>query len=421
MVGADAPEPDEAEPDDVRHQAARWLAENWDPGLSLAEWRRRLADSGWGCPTWPRAWYGRGATPEAAAAIAQEFMAAGAVGVAATTAVTLAAPTLLAHGSDYLRSLFLRPALVGSHRWTQLFSEPGSGSDLASVSTRAVLDRGTWVIDGRKVWSSGADVATHGMLIARTDWDVPKHRGITYFIVDLDQPGVEVRPIKQMNEHATFSAVTLSGVRVPASHVVGEVGGGWTVAATTLTSERSSPANLGAPVARLSGRCHREAAEEAERAARPYRWYPQRYGRPDLVRQSHSADPHVRQQIARVISQERIAEWYGARRHAAQRMGAGSGAESSLAKLMASELARACAVAHAQLAGARAMLGAAGAGDNVVAEILLSVPAVSLAGGTDEIQKNIIAEKVLGLPRDPSSDARLPFRDVRRDPVAEDR
>lgn len=406
--------------DELHLLVNRWLDRNWDPEQGLREWRGRLADSGWGCPSWPRDWYGRGLSPDDAKAVRRHFVARGVVGVAASTAVNLAAPTMLAHGTDAQRATYLRPAIVGTHRWTQLFSEPGSGSDLASVSTAATLHGGTWIIEGEKIWSSGADVATHGMLIARTDWDVPKHRGITCFAVDLDQPGVDVRAVRQMNEHATFSAVTLSGVRVLASQVVGAVGDGWRVAATSLVSERSAPSNFGAAAEPRLGRCHTEAALEADQAARQYSWYPQRYGRPDLVRLAHTSDPLVRQQIARVATLERIAEWNAARfATAALREGRGPGPESSLAKLMTSELARACAAAHAGLAGARVMLGGHNPGDNVVAEILLSVPAVSLAGGTDEIQKNIIAEKLLGLPRDPTSDAGVPFCDVLRDPSAQ--
>jgi alkylation response protein AidB-like acyl-CoA dehydrogenase len=395
---------------DVRDDVAAWLAAHWDPELPLGEWRSTLADSGWGCPTWPLEWFGRGLSDSDANVVRNEFARVGAVGTAGGSAMSLAAPTIVQHGSDDVKARLLRPAITGEHTWCQLFSEPGSGSDLAGLTCRADRDGDEWVITGQKVWNTGAVKADYGMLLARTDWDSPKHRGITWFALPMKQDGVEVRPLQQMNRYASFNEVFLTEARVPHANVVGEVGGGWAVATTTLMFERTMiAARLAFVPDDLSGRCAREAAEEAAAYAQTYVWYPQRAGRADLVLASHSDDPLVRQQIVDVVTRERTMRLNADRARAARAAGRPPGPEGSLAKLAASELARSCATTHTSLRGAHAML----AGD-VVHEIIVSVPAVSIAGGTDEIQHNILGERVLGLPKEPSVDADVPFRTVRR-------
>src|SRR5688500_12453480 len=250
--------------DETRTEVAAWLEANWDPDLSLVEWRGRLADSGWGCPTWPVEWHGRGLPPALAEVVAAEFDRIGAVGTPAGSGIGLAAPTILEHGSDELKARLLRPIVTGEHNWCQLFSEPGSGSDLAGLTTRAERDGDEWVITGQKVWNTSAHHAHLGMLLARTDWDAPKHRGITYFAIEMQQPGVEVSPTRQMNGHTSLNEVFLAEARVPAANVIGEVGNGWAVALATLAHERRfnpAPRRAGAPRAR-QGRAHREAAAE---------------------------------------------------------------------------------------------------------------------------------------------------------------
>ena len=395
---------------EVRDDVTAWLEAHWDPELPLGEWRSTLADSGWGCPTWPVEWFGRGLSDSDANVVRNEFARVGAVGTAGGSAMSLAAPTIVQHGSDDVRSRLLRPAITGEHTWCQLFSEPGSGSDLAGLTCRADRDGDEWVITGQKVWNTGAVKADYGMLLARTDWDSPKHRGITWFALPMKQDGVEVRPLQQMNRYASFNEVFLTEARVPHANVVGDVGGGWAVATTTLMFERTMiAARLAFVPDDLSGRCAREAAEEAAAYAQTYVWYPQRAGRADLVLASHSDDPIVRQQIVDVVTRERTMRLNADRARAARAAGRPPGPEGSLAKLAASELARSCATTHTSLRGAHAML----AGD-VVHEIIVSVPAVSIAGGTDEIQHNILGERVLGLPKEPSVDADVPFRTVRR-------
>jgi len=206
--------------DEVRAQVAAWLAEAWDPGLSLAQWRARLADSGWGCPAWPREWCGRGLPAAAAGVVAQEFARAGAVAAPEGVGMNLAGPTILEHGSDELKRRFLRSTVTGEISWCQLFSEPGAGSDLAGLQARAERDGDGFAVSGQKVWNTSAYHADFGLLLARTDWDVPKHRGITYFILPMRQPGVEVRPLRQMNGHASFNEVFLDRARVPAGNVI---------------------------------------------------------------------------------------------------------------------------------------------------------------------------------------------------------
>jgi alkylation response protein AidB-like acyl-CoA dehydrogenase len=412
---------------EVRAEAHEWIEASWDPELSLLEWRERLLASGWACPSWPLEWHGRGLPVAADAVVADELAAVGAPGTPAGSGMGLAAPTILEHGSDELKARLLRPIITGEHMWCQLFSEPGSGSDLAGLTTRAVRDGDEWIVSGQKVWNTSAHHADYGMLLARTDWDVPKHTGITYFAIAMHQPGVEVRPLRQMNGYASFNEVFLTDARVPADNVIGPVDHGWTVALATLAHERRlGPAFARRPQDRDGpiGRAAREAAAEADDVMRPYVWYPQRAGRPDLVtelaRSSPAGrDPVMRQDIARLVSLVRVSQWTAQRASAARKLGRPPGPEGSLAKLHGSLIAKASAHIHGRLAGAHAMLsGVDGALGGTISEILVSVPAVSIAGGTDEIQHNILGERVLGLPKEPQADRDIPFRTIPRNPTA---
>jgi len=404
----------------VRAEVRSWLEEHWDPERPLLEWRSLLADSGWGCPTWPDDTYGHGLPAALGPVVADELRQAGAVGPAAGSAMSLAAPTILEHGTPALRQRLLRPIITGEHTWCQLFSEPGNGSDVAGLTTRAERDGDEWVVNGQKLWTTGAHRAAYGMLLARTDWDSPKHRGITYFAFPMRQPGVEVRSVRQMNGYTSFNEVFLTDARVPHDHVIGEVGGGWAAALTTLAHERGlTHARTGAIPPCADGRTAREAAEEAAAYALTYVWYPQRAGRADLVPvratdTGRGEEPIVRQHVAAVTTADRLTRWTAERARAARANGRPPGPEGSLAKLAASDVARRSAAAHAVLSGAAAMLTETDQPlDATVAEILLSVPAVSIAGGTDEIQRTIIGERVLGLPKEPSTDTKVPFREVR--------
>ena len=405
----------------VRQEVREWLKQNWNPDLSLIEWRTKLADSGWGMPHWPKEWCGRGLPAALTPVVEEEFAAIGAVGVARAGIRLLAAATLLEHGTEFQKQKFLRRILTGEDNWCQLFSEPGSGSDLAGITTRADFDGDRWVVNGQKVWTTSAHHADYGTLLARTNWDVPKHEGMSYFILDLRQPGVEVRQLKQMNGHASFNQVFFTDAKVQPEYLVSEVDKGWPVAVTTLAHERRLADGLRAPSRKgdAKGRIYEEERVETATAMEPYKWYPQRAGRVDLVldraRETGAIkDMNVRQDIAKLLTMSRAAEWTARRARASQRQGRPQGPEGSLGKLAASNVARAAARVHTMITGAEALLtGPDSPRDGVIAEILVSVPAVSIAGGTDEIQRNIIAERVLDLPKEPRFDTG-PFRNVRR-------
>jgi alkylation response protein AidB-like acyl-CoA dehydrogenase len=409
----------------IRAEVREWLTANWNPELSLVDWRNKLVDSGWGMPDWPAQWHGRDLPGVLLRAVEDEFQAIGAVGPARQGIRLLAAATLLEHGTDAHKAQFLRRIITGEDTWCQLFSEPGSGSDLAGATTRAELRGDQWVINGQKVWTTSAHHADWGLLLARTDLDVPKHQGLTYFVIDMRQPGVDVQPLKQMNGHASFNQVFFTDAIVEREHLVGELNNGWTVAMTTLAHERRradgarAASALGDERATRQGKIYDEERAETEIQLEPYKWYPQRAGRVDLalpraLETGRIQDPTVRQELAKLLSLARATEWTARRARAAQQQGQPPGPGGSLGKLAASHVARAAANVHTLIAGADAMLtGEDSPHDGVIAEVLVSVPGGSIAGGTDEIQRNIIAERVLKMPKEPRFDTG-PFRDVRK-------
>lgn len=409
----------------VRADVRAYLEANWDPNRGLVEWRTMLADSGWGMPHWPEQWHGRGLPAGMTPVVDEEFQKFGAVGVAKMGIRVLAAATILEHGTDLHKKTFLKGILTGEETWCQLFSEPGSGSDLAGAATRADLKDGKWVINGQKVWTTSAHHAHFGLLLARTDWDAVKHKGLSYFILDMKQPGVDVHQLKQMNGHASFNQVFITDAVIEPEFQMAQLGEGWKVATTTLMHERR-----GADSARRydSGTDRPERIYEEERAEiasvmAPYTWYPQRTGRADLLIEHAKSvgrfeDPAVRQEIGRALSIAKAAEWTARRSRAAQQLGRPQGPEGSIGKLASSIVARACNKAHTAIAGPDAMLTGADAHmDGVIAEILVSTPALSIAGGTDEIQRNIISERILQMPKEQRSDTDRPFRDVPRNQV----
>ena len=404
----------------VRAEVRAWLEANWNVDYGLVEWRNILIDSGWGVPTWPTDWYGKGLPAGLAAVVDEEFARIGAVGVAKAGIRRLAAATLLAHGTPAQKQQFLRRSLSGEDTWCQLFSEPGSGSDLAGATTKAERKGNRWVINGQKVWTTSAHHADWGLLLARTNVDVPKHQGLSYFIIDMHQPGVDVHPLRQMNGHASFNQVFLTDAEVLPEHLVLDVGRGWAVATTTLMHERreADGVRVWGQASVGVGRIYDEERAENATVMEPYKWYPQRAGRVDLVIERAKAvgvngDPVVRQEIAKLLTLSKSAEWTARRARAAQMQGRPQGPEGSLGKLASSHVARAAARVHTLISGADAMLsGEDGPMNGLIAEILVSVPAGSIAGGTDEIQRNIISERVLEMPKEPRTDNDRPFRDV---------
>lgn len=412
----------------VRKEVIAWLEKNWDENLSLVEWRSRLAASGWGRPNWPKEWYGRGFSNNLATVVQETIRQFGAIGAADSGVRMLAAATLLEHATDDIKDKLLHKIITGEDAWCQLFSEPGSGSDLAGLTTRAELKGDNWIINGQKVWTTSAHHANHGLLLARTDWDVPKHKGISYFVLDILQPGVEVRPLRQMNGHASFNEVFMTNAVIPKDMLVGKLNHGWEVAMTTLSHERRLSDGLRqmggtASKSKSNGKIFRELEAEIKVESAPYQWYPQRAGRPDLtVKRARETgtinDPVIRQEVAKALTIHQANQWTARRARQAQKLGRPPGPEGSLGKLAASHVARAAARAHTLTTGANSMLkGGDGALGGIIAEVLLSVPAISIAGGTDEIQRNIISERVLGLPKEPRSDTG-PFKDVPRNIIS---
>ncbi|HTS95007.1 MAG TPA: acyl-CoA dehydrogenase family protein [Streptosporangiaceae bacterium] len=422
----------EATASSARREARDWIEENFDPQLSVRAWLERLADSGWAAPAWPREWHGRGLPAEEAALSYAEFNRVDAPGPPAGLGVMLAAPTIIANAGDELKRQFVRAVLVGDHAWCQLFSEPGAGSDLAGLQTRAERDGSEFVVNGQKVWTSGAHLADYGMLLARTDPDVPKHRGISYFAFPMRQPGVEVRPLVQMTGESGFSEVFFTDARVPASAIIGELNGGWAVALSTLGFERTG---LGAG----SGIGFRLAAPGGSRVLAQQevsvgefiaaaRAQPRSFGTNSTAMIGGSITPlvalaaglgrdrdqAVRQDIVRLYTLSSVNTWNGLRARAARQAGGRAGPEASLGKLMSSRIARQWRDTASLIAGPREMLaGADGPLDGRVASQLLATPGPSIYGGSDQIQRNIISERVLGLPREPDSSKTVPFRQLR--------
>jgi alkylation response protein AidB-like acyl-CoA dehydrogenase len=412
--------------DTIRADVRAWLEANWSPDYGLVEWRLKLAESGWGVPHWPSRWYGRDLPVGLVPVVEEEFKRLGAIGVAKVGIRTLAAATILEHGTDWQKEKFLLRILTGEDIWCQLFSEPGSGSDVAGAVTRAEFRGNQWVVNGQKVWTTSAHKAHWGLLLARTDWDQPKHRGLSYFILDMKQPGVSVQPLRQMNGYASFNQVFFTDARVEPEFLVSEVGNGWAVTTTTLMHERRGADALRswAIPSDKPGRIYEEEREEIRTTMEPYKWYPQRAGRVDLILERARAtgkmnDPVVRQDIAKVLAMSKAAEWTARRARTAQEQGRPQGPEGSLGKLASSIIARAAARVHTSLLGPDALLtGDDSPMSGLPAEILVSVPASSIAGGTDEIQRNIISERVLKMPRERTGDTDKPFKDVPRNTVA---
>ena len=382
----------------IRSEARSWLEEHfpaWAEGIAdrrhptieeLRRWQGILADAGWGAPTWPVEYGGRGFGPVESAIWEQEKARIGANLPFDVPGFGMAGPTIASHGSDEQKSRHLRPMLRGEELWCQLFSEPGAGSDLASLTTRAERDGDEWVVTGQKVWSSGAADADWGILLARSDFDAPKHRGLVYLLVDMRSPGIEVRPIRQMDGASHFSEVFLEDVRVPDENRLGEAGEGWGVAVTTLMHERVS---LGAGTAGFAVPFERLVELARERSSE----------RPDFL---------TRQSLVRVYTSNRILEFLNRRILAKLARGQIPDAEGSIMKLVLANLVTDSASLGVDILGPGGMV----LGGEGVQQALLGSKAFHLGGGTDEVQRNLIGERVLGLPREPRPDKELPFREA---------
>jgi alkylation response protein AidB-like acyl-CoA dehydrogenase len=357
-------------------------------------WYPAFAASGLVAPTWPVAYGGLDLPATVARRIEQE-LAPYHLGRLNPLGLNLCAPALFAHGTDEQRLRYLPRIVDNSERWCQLFSEPGAGSDLASLATRAERDGDDWVLTGQKVWTTWAHVSDWGVCLARTNPEVPKHRGITYFLVDLHAPGIDVRPLRHITGEIDFNEVFLDGVRVPDAQRVGAEGEGWKVAGATLSGERQMVAGSGSGgVDRIGG----SGADAAVTLAR-------RRGRWD--------DEVLRQRVMGLWSEERIRAWTNARVRAGLRAGRSPGPESSIGKVHQGDLNQRIQMAACDLLGAG---GSAWAGDRLPAEVkaMLRSRANTIEGGTTEVNKNILGERVLGLPREPDPYRGAAWKDVPR-------
>ena len=394
-------------PDVLRREVAAWLDAHWDPGLPRAEWLALVVDAGYAVPTWPAAWFGRDLSGAQAAIVADEFRRRGAPG-ARQDLHNLWANTLLAYGTRSLQDRLIRRLLLDDVVMCLLYSEPGAGSDLAGLQTRADRDGDEFVITGQKVWTSSAQGAEYGMLVARTNWDVPKHRGISFFFFPMRQPGVEIRGIRQITGETHFNEVFIDGARVPADHLLGGLDDGWRVLQTALAYERSVMGDVARGPRRLkegdgegSGAPPVAAGSEIDLAA-----IARSVGRED--------DPVLRQAIARVHSLRAVNRWNNLRAKAQLSQGSSSPI-LSLGKLAMSRILHEGAAVHAMILGAEAMLVGPERPEGDAASIVaLKAYFTSIGGGTDQIQRNIIGERVLGLPREPEVDRDVPFREVRK-------
>jgi alkylation response protein AidB-like acyl-CoA dehydrogenase len=379
-----------------------WLAANWDaakrePRILEGDsrtWRERVFEARWAAPTWPAEWYGRGVSPDLAAIVDRAFAEVGAIGCSEDR-TNLFANTVLKFGRDELKRAALPKLLSNDVITCLLYSEPGAGSDLASVRTRADRTENGWRINGQKVWTSGARTAEFALLLARTDWDAPKHKGLSFFWMEMRQPGVDVRPLHQITGDSHFSEVFLDDAFVEEGHLLGPENDGWKVLQTALAYERLLMGEGG-------GERRQGSAEE---------------NRLDLIELARDRgrlqDPALRQQLARVLAYRQL-NALNLERAKAEMAEGGSSPVMSLGKLAMSRILHEEARLMTAILGAESLLDGP---QNPLGEDAnyraFNAYMTSIGGGTDQIQRNIISERILGLPREIELDRDVPFRDLR--------
>lgn len=378
-----------AQDDPRRIEVRNWLEQHPAPG------GRELAERGLVAPHWPAPW-GLGADPIHQIMIDEELKRARVRRPENMIGIGWAGPTILHAGTDKQKDRYLMSLLAGEEFWCQLFSEPGAGSDLANLGTRAVRDGDEWIVNGQKIWTSGAEMADLGILIARTDPDVPKHQGVSYFICPMDLPGIEVRPIREMTGVALFNEVFFTDVRIPHELLVGDVNRGWGLAKVTLGNERVSLSGGGA----LWG------------------MGPDAYDLLDVVRsQGGTDDAELRERLVALYVEAEILRLIRLRTVSAAIKGTQPGPEASIRKLLADEHGQTIMGLAKDLAGAAGMLtdvGPLGADPALWHHGFLFARALTIGGGTTEVQRNIIAERVLGLPHDLDPEDGRSWADARR-------
>jgi alkylation response protein AidB-like acyl-CoA dehydrogenase len=397
-----------------------WLDAHWDPDITVDAWWTEVAAAGWTAPHFAPEQGGRGLDRRSQAVVRSAFAAHGALHPPGGLGLLMAAPTILTQGTPEQIDRLVRPILEGRVAWCQLFSEPGAGSDLAGLTTRARRDGDRWIITGQKVWSSQAMEADYGMLLARTDLDVAKHQGISWFAFPLDQPGVTIRPLREMTGQAVFNEVFLDEAVCDDADLVGGEGNGWAVTQTTLHFERTGigaggghagfpdPGPKGGMLGRRAGDAAREEPPNSKLTV----------GFPDVVELAHklgrAADPAIRQDLARLHAYTETGRWNALRGKAEAQRGGGTSV-ASIGKLSQTRIVKLAAKLGIDIVGAHGLLaGADGVEDGAFAEAFVFSPASSIYGGTDEIQRNIVAERSLGLPREPAPDRGVPFGEVLR-------
>jgi alkylation response protein AidB-like acyl-CoA dehydrogenase len=411
MSGTDVARPTTASDPETRRVEEvvdAFLASHDPKAMADADFRGAQYDAGLAWVHFPEGWGGLGVRPELNRLVDRRLREAGARPADPRTFfMALAAPTIVSHGSDDVKRRFLRPMFTGEERWCQLFSEPGAGSDFAGLATRAVRDGDEWVINGQKVWNTLAHLADFGMLVTRTDPEAPKHKGMTYFALDMRSPGVEVRPLRQITGEAEFNEVYLTDVRVPDANRVGDVGEGWRVSLTTLMNERNAigSGTAGGGTPRRGG-----AANDAVQL-----WQAQPAADRRPVDKDRLMQLWVQAEVGRLTNLR-----------AAQNARSGNpGPEMSIAKLAYSELNKALYDFTMDLLGADALAGfdyTFRRPDDLDVQgttrgtryAFLRVRANSIEGGTSEIMRNILGEQVLGLPGEPRVDKDLPWTQVPR-------
>ena len=375
------------------------FSENESPEMieECKAWQQKKADAGWACITWPKDLGGRGGTLMENIIFSQEEAKYKIPPNIFMIGLGMAGPTIQVHGTPEQKQKWLPPMLRGDVVWCQLFSEPGAGSDLAGLRTKAVKDGDDWIINGQKVWTSGAHYSRWGILVTRSDFDAPKHKGLTYFVIDMESEGVEIRPIKQITGGANFNEVFMTDVRIPDANRLDAVGNGWAVSLTTLMNERMSiGGGMGMGADLLIGELDR-IAETA-------------YIDGVLAKDS----PVVRQKIAEYYTRMKAMELTVNRTLSALSKGGMPGSESSIIKVAMGILLQEIASYAMELQGG---LGTefgeqATFAGGLWQELYLGIPAIRIAGGTDEVQRNIIGERVLGLPTEARVDKGIPFKDI---------
>jgi alkylation response protein AidB-like acyl-CoA dehydrogenase len=435
--------------DEVVDEIRTWLEENWDPDLTVREWWERLGLAGWAAPGLPENAYGKGLSRNDAVRVQSEIAAFGALGAPGGLGLLLAAPTIATHGTQEQIDTHVRDIVTGVKAWCQLFSEPGAGSDLAGLTCKAVRDGDEWIINGQKVWTSLGHIADMGMLIARTDPDVPKHQGITWFAIDMHQPGIEVRPLVEMTGHAMFNEVFLTDARVPHSEVIGGLNHGWAVTNTTLMHERAGLGAGGGSAAAGQAMPGTVANQLDMRAGdfvrRPDATKTGRSGKGkgrgsvvgmaggsakllvDLAKgNGTSTDPTIRQDLVRLHTMSEIARFNNLRAKAAKKAGTDIPGMANMAKLAMSDMTRLSRDLSLRIVGPAGMLHSYKGGEEaaviteatknpllpMVTGMALWAQAPPIYGGTDQIQRNIISERVLGLPKEPDNDKTARFSDL---------